>query len=295
LCAGTLSACGGYTADASPSSPRTTRAHDHARPTAPVDDEGPSASTVAAITSSGMPPLPAMGKMVPAGAVTRAAVTAPASARRGVAVFGDSLTLQAWAYLQRIATDRGQPFDGGAYGGTALCDWLGGIHKALARDHPAALVLAFAGNNLTPCTRAPSGKRRFGADLVTRYRADAQRAIADAARAHTKVFLVGPAAMRNPVWNDDAARLRTMLRTLAAHHAGVEYLDAHALLSPDGFRAARPCLPFETAALGCHDRSIVVRAHDGVHLSGPVGGNGGYSAGGWRFATLLLRGLANAT
>jgi len=129
---------------------------------------------------------------------------------------------------------------------------------------------------------------------VTRYRADAQRAIADAARAHTKVFLVGPAAMRDPVWNDDAARLRRMLRTLAANHPGVTYLDAHAALSPDGFQAARPCLPFENAALGCHDRSIVVRAHDGVHLSGPVGGNGGYSAGGWRFATLLLHGLPNA-
>jgi GDSL-like lipase/acylhydrolase family protein len=296
---GTVGACGGYTADASPAPHRAARANAahasaHARPTAPVGDEGPSASTVAAITSSGMPPLPAMGKVVLPGAVTRSARTAPSGARRGVAVFGDSLTLQAWAYLQRIAADRGQPFDGGAYGGTALCDWLGGIHKALSRDHPAALVLAFAGNNLTPCTLGPTGKRRFGADLVTRYRADTQRAIADAARAHTQVFLVGPAAMRDPAWDDDAARLRTMLRTLAAHHGGVEYLDAHAALSPNGFQPARPCLPFETAALGCHDRSIVERADDGVHLSAPVGGNGGYSAGGWRFATLLLRGLPNA-
>ena len=159
-----------------------------------------------------------MGKVVPAGAATRAARTASAEARRGVAVFGDSLTLQAWAYVQRIASDRGQPFDGGAYGGTALCDWLGGIHKVLTRDHPTALVLAFAGNNLTPCTLTPSGKRRFGADLVTRYRAVTQRAIADAARAHTKVFLVGPAAMRDPVWNHHATRLRTMLRTLAQLH-----------------------------------------------------------------------------
>lgn len=235
-----------------------------------------------------------MGKFVPPGATTRSPHTAPATARRGVAVFGDSIVLQSWAYVQRIARDRGQPFDGGAYGGTALCDWLASIHKVLTEDKPAVLVLAFAGNNLTPCTLDRSGKRQYGAALVTRYRADVQQAIAEARRAHTKVYVVGPAAMRDKVWNDDATRLRQMLRTLAAHHPGVTYLDAHAALSPHGFDPSQPCLSFETAALGCHDGSIVVRADDGVHLSAPVGGDGGYSAGGWRFSTLLMHGVPNA-
>jgi hypothetical protein len=236
-----------------------------------------------------------MGKLVPAGAVTRSTRTARAGARRGVAVFGDSLVLQSWAYLRRIAKDRGQPFDGGAYGGTALCDWLPGIEHALTTDKPAALVLAFAGNNLTPCTLTASGGRRDGPKLVARYRADTEQAIADASRVHTKLFVVGPAAMRDRQWDDHATRLRKMLRTLAARHHDVVYLDAHAVLSPSGFRAARPCLAFETAALGCHHGSIVVRNDDGVHLSPPVGGDGGYSAGGWRFATLLMRGVRNAT
>jgi hypothetical protein len=261
----------------------------------PVGTQGPPAQTVQAITNSAMPPLPPMGRFVPSGAVTRSARTAPPDARRGVAVFGDSLVLQSWVYLQRIASDRGQPFDGGAYGGTALCDWLPGIHNVLGADRPAALVLAFAGNNLTPCTLTPSGERRYGADLVARYRADMQRAIADANRVHTKVFVVGPASMRDPQWNDHATRLRTMLRDLAAHHHDVVYLDAHAVLSPSGYRAGGPCLAFETTALGCHSGSIVVRNDDGVHLSPPVGGDGGYSAGGWRFATLLMRGVRNAS
>jgi hypothetical protein len=209
-------------------------------------------------------------------------------------VFGDSLVLQSWTYLQRIASDRGQPFTGGAYGGTALCDWLSGIRTALQRDRSAALVLAFAGNNLTPCTLTPAGERRFGSDLVNRYHADVLRAVAAASRTDTKVYVVGPAAMRDPRWNDHATRLRRMLRAVAEIHADVVYLDAHAVLSPDGYRASSPCRSFETAALGCRGGTIAVRDADGVHLSPPVGDNGGYSAGGWRFARLLLRGIPNA-
>jgi hypothetical protein len=235
-----------------------------------------------------------MGQFVPPGAPVRASPTAGADARRGVAVFGDSLVLQSWAYLQRIASDRSQPFTGGAYGGTAVCDWLSGIRTALTNERPAALVLAFAGNNLTPCTLTPSGERRNGLELVSRYRADVLRAVAAANRTDTKVFVVGPAAMRDPHWNNHATRLRRMLRAVADEHANVVYLDAHAVLSPHGYRAKRPCRSFETAALGCHGGTVVVRDVDGVHLSPPVGGNGGYSAGGWRFATLLLRGIPNS-
>jgi hypothetical protein len=233
-----------------------------------------------------------MGTLVPSGAPTRSPHTS--STRRGVAVFGDSLVLQSWAYLQRIASHRNQPFTGGAYGGTALCDWLQGIDTALTRDRPAVLVLAFAGNNLTPCTRTAAGERRFGAALAQRYRTDVERAVTAAERNGAEVFVVGPAAMRDTRWNDHARRLRKMLQSVADRHPHVEYLDARAVLSPDGFRVAGRCRPFETAGLGCRNGAIAVRDADGVHLSPPVGGNGGYSAGAWRFATLLLRGVPNA-
>jgi hypothetical protein len=307
LAAGTAGACSGYTADAAPSERAgpTSETPESAAPAAgdrlvrarddePVGTQGPPVQTVDAITTSGLPPLPPMGTLVPPGASTRAARNAPAGARRGVAVFGDSLVLQSWAYLQRIARDRNQPFTGGAYGGTALCDWSTGIDTALHRDRPAAMVLAFAGNNLTPCTRTPGGDRRFGAALVQRYRADVERAVAEAERVGTTVYLVGPAAMRDARWNDHARRLRRMLRAVADRHDQVEYLDARAVLSSDGFAIAGRCRSFETAALGCRRGTIAVRDADGVHLSPPVGGAGGYSAGAWRFATLLLRGVRNA-
>jgi hypothetical protein len=206
-------------------------------------------------------------------------------------VFGVSLALQTWAYVQRIASDRGQPFTGGAYGGTALCDWIPSIERVLRDNQPAYLVLAFAGNNLTPCTRAAGNRRRFGAGLVALYRRDTQLVIAAARAAGTQVFVVGPPAMRNAVWNDHATGLRAAMHSLAATNTGVVYVDASAVISPVGYRATRPCLSFETAAIGCRGGAIVVRAPDGVHLSAPVGG---YSAGAWRFANVLMSGIPNA-
>jgi hypothetical protein len=209
-------------------------------------------------------------------------------------MFGDSLVLQTWSYVRRIAADRDQPFDGGAYGGTALCDWLPAIMSSL-RDHkPAYLVLAFAGNNLTRCSRGVRGRRLVGARLAALYLGDAQRAIAAARRVGTEVFLVGPPAMRDRAWDRDASDMRTAMQGLAVRDRGVAYLDASTVLSPHGYRFRQSCLSFETNALGCHNGSVVIRAPDGVHLSAPVDGESGYSSGAWRYATLLMRGIRNA-
>lgn len=243
------------------------------------------------VPSAVVPPLPPIAGFVPPGAEAPPTAHAAPGARRGVAVFGDSLVLQALSYVQHIAKDRDQPFDGGAYGGTALCDWLPSVRRVMRTERPASLVIAFAGNNLTPCTRAPGGRRQYGAALARRYELDAQQAISAARAVGARVFLVGPPAMRDRVWDADAALLRSAMAGLAKRHAGVVYLDANELLSPNGFRAARPCQPFETAALGCHRGSIVIRAADGVHLETPLGGDRAYSAGAWEYAVLLMSGV----
>ncbi len=235
-----------------------------------------------------------MAGLVPPGAEALVSKPAAVSESRGVRVFGDSLALQAWRYVQRLAADRNEEFDGGAYGGTALCDWIPAITRTLATDRPSYLVLAFAGNNLTPCTRAPDGTRRYGAALAELYGTDTQRAITAASRTGTQVFLVGPPAMMNPVSDDDSSRLRVTMQRLASSNPGVEYLDANAALSPHGFRVARECRSFETPALGCRDNSIVIRSDDGVHLATPAGGDRAYSAGAWDYATLLMRGIPPA-
>ena len=244
--------------------------------------------------SNTLPPLPPMPRLVPRHARTRSTHTSARGARGGVNVFGDSLVLTTWSYVHRIAADRHQRFDGGAYGGTALCDWLPAIKRSLRADRPAFLVLAFAGNNLTHCTLGPDGLRQVGAPLVAKYRHDAYRAIVAARATKTRVFLVGPPAMEDRQWDEDAAGLRRAMRGLAAHNRDVVYVDAAKVLSPDGFRRRRPCLPFETRALGCVRGRVVVRSVDGVHLAPPIGGDGGYSPGSWRYANVLMRRIPNA-
>ncbi len=242
--------------------------------------------------ASVLPPLPNRGTVVPSGAETRSPATAPPGAARGVAVFGDSLVLQTWDYVHRIAADRNEPFSGGAFGGTALCDWIPEIERVLTDHDPAYLVLAFAGNNLTPCTLTPGGTRRFGGPLIALYKREAQEVNTAARQVGTKVFVVGPPAMNYSAWNDHASRMRVAMHDLAVRNPGVTYLDANEVLSPGGYVADLQCRPFETEAFGCVNGKIVVRAADGVHLSSPVAG---YSAGGWRFANVLMRGIPNAS
>ena len=80
-----------------------------------------------------------------------------------------------------------------------------------------------------------------------------------------------------------------MPRFLVLYRSSIPAGEAMANASPEQAKAG---LEAWMAWAARHDGSIVVRADDGVHLSAPVGGDGGYSAGGWRFSTLLI--LASA-
>lgn len=238
-------------------------------------------STRTSFPDLGLPPLPPTPTFVPDGALDVAS-----SSGGSVAVFGDSLTLQAWAYVDAIASAEGRPLSGGAYGGLALCDWLPVISDALnSSEPPRDIVLAFAGNNITPCLAAHDGGRLWGDELVTAYVRDA-RAVIEAARgAGTRVTIVGPPAMGVEPQATHAHLLRIAFERLAGE-SGARFVDAGAALSPAGYTTTLPCLPFETEALGCTGGRIRVREADDVHLAAPDAA--GYSSGAWRWATLLL-------
>jgi hypothetical protein len=106
-------------------------------------------------------PPAAVRAVLPKAAAKPAAKSAPAKSKpkplfpalvTPVVVYGDSLTFEASAYLDRSRMDVR------AKGGTAPCDWLEQM-TADARQHPAQVIVAFSGNMATACTL------RYGARL----------------------------------------------------------------------------------------------------------------------------------
>lgn len=83
-----------------------------------------------------------------------------------VVVYGDSLTVEsAGAITQRITSALpGWKVTVRAYGGTAQCDWHGHMRDDRDRIRPAIVVLAFSGNQLTPCAKGRAYPQMYGAD-----------------------------------------------------------------------------------------------------------------------------------
>jgi hypothetical protein len=197
-------------------------------------------------------------------------VAAPADARRRpprprtapaapvVAVYGDSLIVEAADAIRFVVGDRAQ-VRVQAMGGTAWCDWLG-TFAGLTGPAPKAIVFGFSGNNLTPCTGGAAG-----ADLADRYRDDALAAIDAVSARHPTVpiMVVVPPVHRHQDGTPEAHRIAEVYRSLPELRAGVRVVDAGSAVTPDGHYADRlPCLPGEP----CEDGTVAVRAPDGVHF-----------------------------
>jgi hypothetical protein len=210
----------------------------------------------------------------------------------GVAVFGDSLTVQAWDYLRGIASYRGLPFSGDRISGSALCDWRDEIDQRLAVSPPAFLVFGFAGNNITDCTG-----RETGSALGQVYERDAREVVAQARGVGTHVVIVGPPDMGVENVDLNAATVRTAFERVAqeaaaAGHDGVAYVDARETISPGGFSPVAECESWESDTLGCRDGEIRIRHPDRVHWSQPD--VYGYSGGSWRWAATMFSELPPA-
>lgn len=205
--------------------------------------------------------------------------------RDEVAVYGDSLTVEAATYLEDLAGRRGLDLTGKWFFGTALCDWVDDALDEIGR-RPVAVVLAFAGNQVTDCVGGRSGPA-----LGDLYEADARRVAAAGHAEGVPVLLVGPPDMADPLYRDNAAMLRERFARVAAELPGVTYVDARPLLSPGGYAERLPCREDlgETPERGCEGGTIAVRHPDGVHWDAP--GDDGFSAGANRWAHVLLDGV----
>ena len=232
-----------------------------------------------------------------AGLVVGAALSV--GTHRRVILYGDSLAFEARDAFA-LALQRGGDIEvvDRTFGGTAICDRLDRMRQDLHDLQPVAVVLEFAGNNVTRCMQGPDGPMT-GAALAQKYRDDARAATAVFAGAGVDVYWMGAP----PIATVQAGDFDLVRRVYEAEPGGaapatpafgrVEYVDAgRAVVEGDRFTATLPCLPSEGTAEGCVDGRIAVRALDGVHFCPVRTGPGtdhcpAYSSGAVRFGLAM--------
>lgn len=215
-----------------------------------------------------------------------------------VSVWGDSLALQANEALRGQGRAHGLKVAVMAFFGLAPCDVAEGLLRDIETS-PDALVIAFTGNNVTPCMER-QGHRLTGAEYYAAYRRDTDALVAAAVARKIPVVVVGAPAFPSSQNVPDRVELNAVLREVAAAHPGARYVATAPFVSPNGFTRTLPCLPEESAALGCDHGRIAVRAPNGVHFDEPrmvpCPKNGldacRFTAGGNRFANAVFAGLA---
>lgn len=228
---------------------------------------------------------------------TRSSTSRPRREVSKVAIWGDSLALQAHDALREQGRAHDLDVAVLAFFGLAPCD----VARQFLRDlesPPDALVIAFSGNNLTPCMEQ-SGKPMTGSAYYEAYRGDVGALVAATVARKIPVLVVGAPAFPASKNVPDRVELNRVLREVADAHPGASYVASSPYVSPDGFTNTLPCLPGETAALGCSEGRITVRASNGIHFDEPRAvpcpdGRGAcrFTAGGHRFANAIYAGLA---
>ena len=166
--------------------------------------------------------------------------------------------------------------------GAALCDLRRDIEQTLQDEPPAALVLVFAGNNLTACAGG-----RTGAELVDLYGSDATAIVelaADGGRAGRARGAAGDRTVAVGRERGDAER--SVPRDRRPSTTASTTSTSARCSRPRASRRTLPCLGSEGAEQGCVDGDIVVRDEDGVHFDDP--GPDGYSSGSYRFAQAVF-------
>jgi hypothetical protein len=235
-----------------------------------------------------------------------AASSAPAGAATNlVVVYGDSLVWEAKDYTAWLGGANGMPTLVKSFGGTATCDWFRSMRADLRTLRPKVVILAFSGNNMTPCMR-PRGRWLTGDALERKYVRDTSTAVVIARSVGAKVLLVGAPRSRGSMGDADWDRIHDAYRTVARGRSSVvRFVDGGRLIAPNGrFRAMRGCLPPERSLVNadgsrpCTRRGLIdVRAPDGAHFcprgKGAVNGVTGacprYASGAYRYASTMVR------
>jgi hypothetical protein len=236
---------------------------------------------------------PSVTTRAPASTSTTIVRTTPAR----VVVFGDSLTAQAADALSGLGRAHGLSVSVEAFAGLAPCDDTELIRRTI-ESRPDAIVLAFSGNNLTPCMHS-FGHPLGGTAYDDKYHHDIGDLVAFAARYHVPVEVVAPPAFPPELDIPPRAPLIAQYARIVFDHPDATFVQAAAALGGPAYVTTQACLPGETAALGCQDGRIVVRNASRIHFDDPhfvacptAGDRCTYSAGAHRYATAVIGGLA---
>ncbi len=209
-----------------------------------------------------------------------------------IVLYGDSLASESGQDFAFLTSNSGASVRVRTFPGTAPCDFLTTMAADASDWHPTAAVLAFSGNDFTPCMAGdPLGTPRYFAA----YKDDTQTAISIFRSIGSKVILVGLPLDAFANLSQNVSALNQIDQSLAADNIGVTYDDAgQAVMANGQFTWTLPCLSSEpcTGSAGTN----IVRAPDGVHycpdgrttLVGYFEECDVYSSGAFRFAAAML-------
>ena len=209
-----------------------------------------------------------------------------------LALYGDSLGMQAAQDFGSIAASNGAPTLLRAVSGWAPCDELSEMQSDVTSWQPTVAVLEFAGNNTTSCM---SGYAVGTAAYYAKYQSDITAAVSVLRAGGASVILVGVPLDSAASLTANIDTLNAMYASIAAQSPGVSYVDAgQAVMANGQFTWTLPCLPTEQCT-GTNGTNTV-RQPDGVHFCpdgvvtevGPYAECAVYSSGAWRFALAMV-------
>jgi hypothetical protein len=209
---------------------------------------------------------------------------APGTDRPLVILYGDSLSWEAGSAFESNMGP-GANVVHRSFPGVAACDLLPSMAADVATLQPEAVVIEFAGNMTTPCMHGTTSET-----VVARYARDVADAAAIFSARGIPVYLMGAPLLAG--WGSDQTPGMHAAFTAIADKSGlVSFTDAgRSVLDAEGaFTMTLPCLPGETAAMGCVGGRITVRSPDRVHFC-PVATSGAcpvWSSGAWRFGAAM--------
>ncbi len=170
-----------------------------------------------------------------------------------VDVFGDSVTWESESWLIRALDHRAKVYMH-VFGGTSICMWLPTMRQ-VAQHSPDMVLITFGPEFPRNCDHTSDPFREVQDDAST---------AAQIFSGSRVIFASDPPAKGFSQQRQMHAAYEAAAR--ANRNASVSYPDR--VVSPDDtFSEYLPCLPDESAAMGCTPSHMIkLRAPDGVHL-----------------------------